>query len=249
MGAKTALLAFAEGDIATALSSTARADQAATEVLVRQVLPGYAVERAEDTTLSEPYPDDDITIATSLPGVDVFGDRRLMFDRPSELPDHLHEVAAGRRIVLHGMHSVVDWLSFAVWENGELIRSLSLAPDDGIIENIGEPFDFERPYWAGEHPVEPWPGMEDEEPYPLPFHPLDMGEDALRALFGFILEGMPMDTDIDADTVPLYGFHVADSTGQEQVDREAHLAALMANMGPRRVFQMGPDGVMREVEL
>ncbi|MGW3628080.1 DUF6928 family protein, partial [Streptomyces sp. NPDC000880] len=29
------------------------------------------------------------------------------------------------------MHSVVDWLAFAVWEDGRLIRSLSLSPDDG----------------------------------------------------------------------------------------------------------------------
>ncbi|TQJ25489.1 hypothetical protein FBZ33_5842 [Micromonospora sp. A202] len=40
------------------------------------------------------------------------------------------------------MHSVVDWLSFAVWENGVLIRSLSLSPDGGIQENIGKPYDF-----------------------------------------------------------------------------------------------------------
>ncbi|WP_165949437.1 DUF6928 family protein [Kribbella turkmenica] len=41
-----------------------------------------------------------------------------------------------------------------------------LAPDDGVLENLGEPLPFERPYWAGEHPVEV-----DEEPYPLEFHP------------------------------------------------------------------------------
>ncbi|MFF5081543.1 DUF6928 family protein [Actinoplanes sp. NPDC000266] len=50
--------------------------------------------------------------------------------------------------------------------------------------NIGEPYDFERPHWAGERPVgSTLPG----DPYPLPFHPLTLGEDALRALFGFIL--------------------------------------------------------------
>ncbi|MGW0085503.1 DUF6928 family protein [Streptomyces sp. NPDC003393] len=27
----------------------------------------------------------------------------------------------------------------------------------------------------------------DEDPYPLPFHPLELGEDALRALCGFVL--------------------------------------------------------------
>ena len=65
---------------------------------------------------------------------------------------------------MHGMHSVVDWLCFAVWEDGRLIRSLSLSPDGGIQENIGEPFAFELPYWAGEHPVEPVPGWPDHGP-------------------------------------------------------------------------------------
>ncbi|WP_405605221.1 DUF6928 family protein [Streptomyces sp. NBC_01410] len=40
---------------------------------------------------------------------------------------------------------------------------------------------------------------EDEEPYPLPFHPLDLGEEALRALCGFIQEGRPEPDDVDAD--------------------------------------------------
>jgi hypothetical protein len=116
-------------------------------------------------------------------------------------------LGAGRRIVMHGMHSVVDWLCFAVWEDGRLVRSLSLSPDSGIIEDIGERYPFELPYWAGEHPVEPWPD-EDDEPYPLPFHPLELGEDALRALFGFVQEGMPDPDDIDENSVPMHGFLV-----------------------------------------
>jgi hypothetical protein len=39
--------------------------------------------------------------------------------------EHLIAAAAGRRVVLHAMHSVVDWLAFAVWEDGRLLRSLS----------------------------------------------------------------------------------------------------------------------------
>lgn len=58
---------------------------------------------------------------------------------------------------MHGMNSVVDWRCFAVWEDGKLVRSLSLSPDGSIEENIGEPFDFERPYWDGKHPAEPVP--------------------------------------------------------------------------------------------
>jgi hypothetical protein len=98
---------------------------------------------------------------------------------------------------MHGMHSGVDWLAFAVWEDGVLVRSLSLWPESGIQENVGEPYDFELPYWAGEHPVRPIPGWPNQGPYPLPFHPLELGEEALRALFGFVMEGYPHRDDID----------------------------------------------------
>ncbi|WP_372441967.1 DUF6928 family protein [Actinoplanes campanulatus] len=119
---------------------------------------------------------------------------------------------------MHGMHSVSDSLSFAVCEDGELVHSLCLSPDDGIEENIGEPYDFELPYRAGEHPVEP---MFSEDPYPLPFHPLELGELALRAFFGFIVEGKIEPDDIDPLDVHLHAFRVADPTGREQAERTA----------------------------
>ncbi|MFG2262275.1 DUF6928 family protein [Streptomyces sp. NPDC048720] len=139
--------------------------------------------------------------------MDFIGDQRVMIDRPSELPEHLVTASAGRRLVLHAMHSVVDWLAFAVWEDGRLVRSLSLSPDSGVIEDVGEPLPFELPYWAGDRPVVPWPD-EEEEPYPLPFHPLDLGEDALRALCGFVREGRPEPDDLDTDGIRLHGYRV-----------------------------------------
>ncbi|PTA42898.1 hypothetical protein [Micromonospora sp. RP3T] len=248
MGAKTALLAFADGDIRPALRGATRSERAETEALVRQVHPGYLVEPADDNTLFEgTYPPDDFMYATVLAGAELYCDRRLMLDRPSELPEHLREAGAGRRIIIHGMHSGVDWLGFAVWEDGVLVRSLSLSPDGGIQENIGKPYDFELPYWAGEHPVEPVPGWHNQDPYPLPFHPLDLGEEALRALFGFIIEGRPSPDDIDADAVHLHGFRVTDPSGEEQAAREAAYAWALQNMGPPRRYRMGPDGTMHEV--
>lgn len=158
-------------------------------------------------------------------------------------------MGAGRRVIMHGMHSVVDWPCFAVWEDGRLIRSLSLSPDSGIIENVGEPFEFERPYWAGEHRVEPMQGWPSDGPYPLPFHPLDLGEDALRALFGFILEGRPDLEDVDADAVHLRSFRVTDPSGEQQAERDAAYAQAGEAMGPPRIFRSGPDGRMHEVAL
>ena len=215
MGAKTALLAFAEGDIRPVLAGASRSARAAAESLVRQVHPDYAVEAIGDGTLDATYPPDDVTYAVALSGADLVVDRRLVLDYPSALPAHLQRLGAGRRIIMHGMHSVVDWLAFAIWEDGTLVRSLSLSPDSGIMENIGDPLPFERPYWAGERAVEPDPGW-DEDPYPLPFHPLEMGEDALRALFGFVLEGFPETGDIDRRDIPVHGFSVTDLTGRNR---------------------------------
>lgn len=249
MGAKTALLAFTLGDLRAALRGATQSNAAETEFVVRRILPGYDVAWVGDTTLDATYPPDDVTYATVVSGAEVLCDRRLVLDRPSTLPGHLLRAGAGRRIIMHGMDSVVDWLCFAVWEDGKLVRSLSLSPGDGVVEDIGEPYDFERPYWAGEHPVEPIPGWPDQRPYPLPFHPLQLGEDALRALFGFVLEGMPEPDDIDPDAVQLHEFRVADPSGAEQAARETAYEQAMRDVGPLRMFKRGPDGTMREVTL
>jgi hypothetical protein len=247
MGAKTALLAFADGDLRPALLGATRSERAEVERLVRQHYPGYLVASADDGTLSDDlYPPDDITYATVLAGTELLCDRRLVLDYPSELPEHLRNAGAGRRIIMHGMHSVVDWFCFAVWEDGRLVRSLSLSPGSGIRENIGEPYDFEVPYWAGEHSVPGWP---DWQPYPLPFHPLELGGEALRALFGFVVEGRLRSDDLDVEAVHLHGFRVTDPSGEEQAAREAEYEQARQSMGLSRWFRVEPDGTMQEVNF
>ena len=101
----------------------------------------------------EIYPAEGIVYAGSFPGIDVLCDRDVMTGRPSQLPGRLLAPGAGRRVILHAMHSASDWLGYAVWQDGVLLRSLSLSPDGGITEDIGAPLPFEAPFWAGEHPV------------------------------------------------------------------------------------------------
>lgn len=154
MGAKTGLLVYADGDVPGLLRHVGAADPELTSVMVRHLNPGCEIEESEGSDLYDGvYPPDGATYAASWPGVDIVCDRRVMIDSPSQLPEHLVAASAGRRLVLHAMHSVVDWLAFAVWEDGRLIRSLSLSPDHGIIENIGEPLSFELPYWGGDRPA------------------------------------------------------------------------------------------------
>lgn len=173
MGAKTGLLVYADGDVPGLLRRVKAADLDRTATMMRRLYPGAEIEECEGSNLYDGvYPPKGAAYAASWPGVDVIGDQRVMIDAPSQLPEHLVAASAGRRLVLHAMHSVVDWLAFAVWEDGHLVRALSLSPDGGIVENIGEPLPFELPYWAGDRSADiiPWPG-EEEEPYALPFHP------------------------------------------------------------------------------
>ncbi len=81
------------------------------------------------------------------------------------------------------MHSVVDWFAFARRNSGQLVRSLSLSPDSGIMEDIGQRFSFEEPFWSGQPD-------DSEDDYPFPFHPLELGEAALKEWFGYQLEGL-----------------------------------------------------------
>ena len=121
--------------------------------------------------------------------------------------DRRHVRHHHRNLYLHAMHSVSDWFAYAVWEgDGYLRRALSLSPDSGIIENLGRPLGFERPYWAGDHPVD-WLD-DDDDPYPLPFHPLELAEDALRDLFGFNFEGAYQEDDPNLERIVLAGFTV-----------------------------------------
>ncbi|MBL7260023.1 DUF6928 family protein [Paractinoplanes lichenicola] len=228
MGAKTALLAFTDGDLRPRLLRPVRTNPAE---LVRVLHPGYEVTPIEDDDLGEnTYPPYDTSYVAVLEGAELFCDRRLVFDPPSRLPARVLEAAAGRRVIMHGMHSVSDWLGFAVWENGDLVRSLSLSPDGGGGDNIGTPYEFELPFWAGERPV--------KAPYPLPFHPLVLGQAALRAFFGFVNEGRPSPDDINPFEVALHGFRVADPTGREQAEREAALQEFLRKVGPPRQYKV-----------
>ncbi|WP_101255331.1 DUF6928 family protein [Streptomyces barkulensis] len=254
MGAKTGLLVYADGDVPDLLRQAGDPDPARTSALLRRLYPDRKIEEGTGSNLRDGvYPPDGRVYAACRPGLEIVCDREVMVDFPSQLPEHLVAASADRRLVLHAMHSVVDWFAFAVWEDGRLVRSLSLSPDDGIIENIGKPLPFELPYWAGNRPADviPWPDEEEgeeeeeeeeEEPYPLPFHPLELGEDALRALCGFVLEGRPEPGDIDAGAVELHGFRVRDACGPGSAEREAELRRAVEAMGPPRFYTMNPDG-------
>jgi hypothetical protein len=75
--------------------------------------------------------------------------------------------------------------------------------DNGITEDVGERPVFELPLWDGAHSVE----LDADEPaYPLPVHPLELGDGALRELSGYALEVSPEGSVASPEEIPLAGF-------------------------------------------
>ena len=201
------MLIYADGEVQPALKGAPRIDREATLHLVERLYRGRELTEVADGTLSDnANPPERHVYAGCFPGLTVVCTRDVALERPSELADVFRRQAHGRTLYLHSMHSVSDWFAYAIWTgDGELWRSLSLSPDSGVTENIGVPLAFEAPYWAGEKALEV---DEGEDPYPLPFHPLELAEDALRTLFGFNYEGQYLDGDPDLENVVLAGYRV-----------------------------------------
>jgi len=201
MGAKTWMLVYANGDPRAALRSEPALDVDASLGLARSLFPREELARIEDGDLSYTCPPDDEICIGRFPAVAVVAAREFGIDYPSQLAPRFLELAPFADVYLHAMHSVVDWFAFAYWKHGTLVRSLSLSPDSGILENLGSTLPFEQPYWSGEHPaLDP---EEDPTSYPFPFHPLELGEAALHALFGYQLEGYVDDSLLEPESIPL----------------------------------------------
>lgn len=207
MGAKTWMLVIADGDARAALEAQPALDREASRALAEQLFPGETLELIGEGDLSYTNPPDPLMFIGCFPGVSVIAASEFAVDHPSQLPGRFLDVAGKRRITLHAMHSVVDWFAFAVWEDGRLIRSLSLAPDSGILEDIGEPLPFEAPFWAEQQRATVG-GKDEEDAYPLPFHPLELGEAVLLARFGYQLEGGGK-ASVDPCSIPLLHFQRA----------------------------------------
>jgi hypothetical protein len=195
------MLVYADANAREALKARPPLDRAATQKLAATLFPEQKLQPLADGDLFHTSPPDNELCIGCFPGVSIIAAKEFGIDYPSRLPPQF--IAPGGRgtVWLHAMHSVVDWFAFAQWTSGNLIRSLSLSPDSGILEDIGPKLLFEEPYWSGEHPA-----IDDEEEqsdYPFPFHPLELGEAALSALFGFQLEG-PIDAALfEPESIPL----------------------------------------------
>ena len=198
MGARSWMLAYVDGRADEILKSYPQPDRLAAAELVSRLFPSDRFEVSEDGELCYTCPGEDEVYVGCFPGMDIVAAVEFALDYPSRLPGRFLEEAGGRTVYLHAMHSVVDWFAFAKWEAGKLVRSLSLSPDSGILEDLGQRLAFEEPYWSGAHPV--------SVQYPLPFHPLELGEEALLEFFGYQLEGNSHSFRVQPDEISLVGF-------------------------------------------
>ncbi len=201
MGAKTWMLVYADGDAREALKTTPALNREASAKLASQLFPGEKLVPMTDGDLWYTSPPDDELYAGSFPGVSVVAAEEFGLDYPSQLPQRFLNAGGNGNVWLHAMHSVVDWFAFAKWENGKLVRSLSLSPDSGVLEDTGPRLPFEEPYWAGQRPA-----VEEGQTYPLPFHPLELGEAALLEFFGYQIEGFGDAMLYDPESIRLMRF-------------------------------------------
>ncbi len=206
MGAKTWILAYQETDSAgDVLKNKPKTNQIDALNLAKKLFPKEKLESIHSVSLLETSPPDNEIYIGCFPGLKIIIASDFAIDNPSKLPNRFIKEAQGQTTYLHAMHSSVDWFAYAIWRDGELKRSLSLSPDNGIIENIGIKSSFEEPYWEGRFPAID-PKEEDADEYPFPFHPLELGEATLRALFNFQLEGEIDSTLVNPEDISLIAF-------------------------------------------
>lgn len=209
MGAKTWMIVYSDGSAREALSCSPALDRARTTQLAQTLFPKERLKALPDGSLLDASPANNELAVGSFPGVSVVAAAEFGIDHPSKLPERFIAAAGSGAVTLHAMHSVVDWFAFAHWKNGKLVRSLSVSPDSGVLEDIGIKLPFEEPFWSGQRPAV---SDEEEDDYPLPFHPLELGETALADFFGYQLEGAAGDATLfDPESIPLMRFERARS--------------------------------------
>ncbi|GAB2654740.1 DUF6928 family protein [Nocardia goodfellowii] len=117
------------------------------------------------------------------PGLTLLCSAQAALIRPTSLPELLVRPLASEHTYLIAFDSAYAWGSYAHWERGEFRRAFS-STRVNILEDEGLPLVWERPYWAGEHPVR-WRAGELPDPQMLPFDPPDFADAANDEWLGF----------------------------------------------------------------
>ena len=204
MGAKAWFVSYCNGDPKGILAGNPKLDRAASLALVERLLPGVNLQEREDVDLYGLNPTINEVVVGDYGDLKIVAHLDLCMDHLSRIDPRWYAPELGSNIYIHATRSVVDWCAFALWQEGELVRALSVSPDDGVIEDIGAKLSFETPYWDGSLALD-----DDDETYPLLFHSLDLSESALLANLGFQFEGHPDSWVCDPMAIPIMRFQTS----------------------------------------
>lgn len=213
MGAKDFLLIYADGQVGPILESGPVLDRAGTDSFVRRVYGGrVSAELGEGKLAEDCSPKRYQIYAGCFPEIDILCTLDAGLSTPSRLDDVFLREARRRDLYLHTMHGVSGWFSYAHRdESGRLRRSLSVSSQTGVVEDIGPAMPFEHDFWSGRRPVQQDDLLDGD--LPVPFNPLEMGEDALQYLFGF---GLEYYSKVDPWSIPLLGYSLGPAPVSER---------------------------------
>lgn len=197
MGAKTAMLAIADGDPIAILKSAPPLDRDACVATLRTLFPRERFTALPDGDLSDTYPSGSNLHIGCYPALTILADDSVVTEA-SKLGRRFLDFADGRTMIQHVMFGTMDSFAYGIWEKGALRRSLSIDVN-GITEDIGPHRPFEESFWAGARRDPDYAGG-------TPFHPLELAEAALLDLFGYQLEGIIGADEVKPETVPMMRF-------------------------------------------
>lgn len=180
-------------------------DPAAAFALAKQLNPDRDVVPAASGTLKVwAGPDPGSIYIGCYPGVTVVCTTQAALGCPTKLPELLVRPLASEHTYLISYDIPHGWGAFAHWERGEFRRAFS-STRVNIIEDEGLPLVWERPYWAGDHPVRLQPG-EFPDPQTLPFDPPDFADGANAEWLGFHYRGAVSDDELKSTDIAVCGF-------------------------------------------
>lgn len=216
-------------------------DQVTAETLARNVIGDSVLVPRGETTLDRVASGADDEIGVAVYGrLAVIAGPRLAATAPSQLPTEL--VTARPTAHAYLVHTDTDaaYGVFAQWDQGRLRRSFAADPVD-IVENEGLPFLFERPFWAGEHPLQYVDGVA-HDPQALPFHPVEFAACAAHNWLGLRLDAAsasPDDTgsDFPISRLPVSRFAIRPPGHQPTDDDHAQVTSAP----PTTDTDAGPD--------
>lgn len=214
MGAKASTVWYIDApDPISLLRETTSADWDAAGALVGRMFPDRTAVPSKQAPIAQSAgvsPDE--VFVGCYTGATVVCGSNLAIAKPSLLPESWTRPLASEHTYLIATDPESAWGAFAYWERGVLRRSFSATPIY-IYEDTGLPLVWERPFWAGEHPLVYPPGVMPD-PQSLPFHPQEFAEAANAEWLGFRYTGSPRGDEFDPNSLPVCGFTMF-APGQE----------------------------------